>query len=736
MKVVSILFSALFTALTAECLGLLLLQRLRPRFTREEQYLYAFVTGSALLSLLVFLIAAVHLVWPATFAALGAVAIGACIWTRAYVPAPERFQPLPVLYQLLFWGCLVSFGSWYLMNALAPEASADGSMYHLGLVQTYIDQRGFGRITTSMYANLALGIEMLFLFAFSLGRHSAAALVHFFFLIALPLGMVATGRRFGYPRAGVTAGILVFISPIFGYDGSSAYVDVAVACIVFSLFSVLQIWEKDREQALLPLIGLLAGFAYAAKLTAFVAIPYAVIFVLYKMLRRRQPFLKPITIVCAGIALMAGPWLLKNAITVGNPFSPFLNQFFPNPYIRIRFEETYREFHRAYSGLKSFWDIPMEVTLRGGVLHGLLGPMFLLAPLGLLSTRWKLGRQCLLAALVFASTYPGNVGTRFLIPAAPFAAFALAMTLAHWRGMAPLAILAGALFCWPDVVPMYAAQYVWRLDTFYWRAALRLQPESEYLNQRMGEYAPAKLAEQRVPKDGKIFTYGGIAKAYCRREVIVSYESALGNRFGDSISAAMVPHYQPTRWWTYIFPRQPIRKLRLWQTTSSKTDVWSVSELRLLGPQGELPRSSGWRLKAHPNPWEVQLAFDNCPTTRWTAAERSQPGMYLQVELGQPRDLVAVRVEATPDQADGTARLEAEIDGQWKVLAEKPVLSDSPPLTGTRRLATGDLRREGITHIHVGKDDYFAADMADDPTAWGVTLVGEANGYRLYKIDQ
>ena len=76
MKVVSILLSALFTCLTAQSLGLLLLQRLRPRFTREEQYVYAFISGSALLSLLVFIAAAAHLVRPVTFVAIGVAAIG------------------------------------------------------------------------------------------------------------------------------------------------------------------------------------------------------------------------------------------------------------------------------------------------------------------------------------------------------------------------------------------------------------------------------------------------------------------------------------------------------------------------------------------------------------------------------------------------------------------------------------------------------------------------------------
>lgn len=734
MKVLSILLSALFTGLTAQSLGLLLLQRLRPRFTREEQYVYAFLSGSALLSLVVFVTAAVHLVWTATFVCIGIAAIGACVWKRAYVPAQSKFEPLPRLYLLLLWACLLVYGTFSFMNALAPEASADGSMYHLGLVQRYMDQHGFGRITTSMYANLPLGIEMLFLFAFSLGRHSAAALVHFQFFVLLPLLMVVAGKRFGHPKAGATAAIIVFLSPVFVFDGSSAYIDVALACIVFGLFSVLQIWDQTREPALIPLIGLLAGFSYATKMTAFVAIPYALLFVFIKLLRRRESWLQPVAMIVALVALMAGPWMLKNAVTVGNPFSPFANKAFPNPFIRISFEESYREYHRTYEGLKSYWQVPYETTVRGGVLGGLLGPVFLLAPIGLLSMRWRLGRQAMLAAAVFASTYPANVGTRFLIPAAPFLAFAMAMTVTRWRGMAPILVLYHALLSWPDVMNLYVDPYAWRLDKFYWRAAFRVQPESEYLNERMAEYAPAKMAEQVVPKDGKIFTVGGIAQAYCRREIIVAYESAFGNRLGDMMSAAMFPFLQPLRWWTYRFPEQSVRKLRVVQTGTSN-QLFSISELRLLGPEGEIERGKSWRLRARPNPWDVQFAFDNCPVTRWISAESAKPGMFVEVELDKPVRLIGARVEAAMDQVDGSARLEAEIAGKWKVLAAQPNVAEAPPLAGLRRLATEDMKRFGITHVAVSKGDWATEDVLKDPQAWGLTKVGEAARVTLFRID-
>ena len=86
----------------------------------------------------------------------------------------------------------------YFFNALAPEISPDGSTYHLGLVARYLREHGFHRITNDLYASFSQGIEMLFLFAFAFGRHSAAAMVHFSYLLALAAMVVLYARRFGH----------------------------------------------------------------------------------------------------------------------------------------------------------------------------------------------------------------------------------------------------------------------------------------------------------------------------------------------------------------------------------------------------------------------------------------------------------------------------------------------------------------------------------------------------------
>ncbi len=233
-SVLSILFGAGFTVATGYATGKLLLSRLRVPLHRQEQHLFSFMAGMACYSLLIFFLAAAHIAYSAVFLAVGALLM-VLAW-RTKLPAASSLPPLGKLWQWVAALSLLPFGIVYFVNALAPEWSPDGSQYHLGLVLRYFRAHGFPRITTDMYANLSGGMEMLFLSAFAFGRHSAAALVEFSFLLALPFLMLAWGRRFGFPGAGVFGGIAVFASPLFGISGTTAYNDVAAVCAIFSLF--------------------------------------------------------------------------------------------------------------------------------------------------------------------------------------------------------------------------------------------------------------------------------------------------------------------------------------------------------------------------------------------------------------------------------------------------------------------------------------------------------------------
>jgi hypothetical protein len=558
-----ILFGAGFTIATCFALGSLMIRGLRLAFPREEERFFSFLTGAACLSLIVFLLAAAGLVQKGVFLALGIAAIA--LSRKLARPAPDSTQPQAAMFwRILFYCVFGSFSVIYFVNAMAPEVSPDGSAYHLGLAARYMREHGFHRITTNMYANLSQGLEMLFLFAYAFGRHSAAALVHLAFLVALAFGMVSYGRRFGIAEAGIVGAILVYACPVVGFVSASAYVDAAAACAAFAVFYLLRIWAEDRRLALLVPAGLLAGFCYAIKYTTGIALLYAVVFVVWTLRRQPRALLLAVPVLTASAALLVAPWMAKNWLWLGNPFSPFLNSFFQNPYIRVSFEKEYAEMMHHYNGVRSLWSVPLEVTVRGEKLQGVLGPLFLLAPLVLLALRRKEGRPLLAAGAVFLLTYPANIGTRFLIPALPFVAIAMGLLLVGARRFATLncifksdadapartwtiripkspglvLVLVQVALSLPWLVDLYCQPYAMRLTRFPLRAALRLEPEETFLIREHGGYLAARMLETEAPKGSRTFAYDGPPEAYTTRDVIVGYQSAFGNDAMDLINSA------------------------------------------------------------------------------------------------------------------------------------------------------------------------------------------------------
>ncbi|MBI1791466.1 MAG: hypothetical protein HYR60_28390 [Acidobacteria bacterium] len=726
-QVFYILFGALFTVAVSLALGKLLLRALAAPLPRQEEHAAAFAAGSACLSLIVFLLSAAHLARKGVFLGLGAAILALAIRRGAHRPHGDPLPPLGRFWKWVFGVPYAVFGLLYLLNALLPEISPDGSSYHLAIVAGYLRARGFTPITTNMYASLSHGVDLLFLFAFAFGRHSAAALVHCAFLLALPPAILGYARRQGFPAAGVCAALLVFCSPIFGIDGVSAYNDVALACVVFTLWNLLQL----RDARLAIPIGLLAGFGYAIKYTAFLAVPFALALVFFHARK-----LRPVLMAGGCALLMIAPWTIKNWIVVSNPVSPFFNSVFPNPYVHVSFEKSYTESMRHYDDLKSYRDIPLELTVRGGALGGLLGPAWLLAPLGLLALRSPAGRQLALAALVFGLPYAANIGTRFLLPAAPFLALMMGLALSSWQPLAVLIALAHAVASWPPVMRRYCTPLAWGLDRTPVRSALRLDPEESFLHSKGPRYGVARMIERWTPPGQMVLAMNQIAAAYTTREVLVGYQSALGETLRQILYTPLMEDAIPKGRLRFRFASQPLREIRAVQTARGEPDIWSVGELRVYQGERELPRAPHWRLSARPNPWDVQLAFDNSPLTRWRSWETLYPGMYLAVDFGRIEPIDSVLLECSRDQYKAMVKLEGRGEsGPWRELSPAPEDWDAPAEFGLRRGAIEELKARGIGYVLLFDDDFGAQDFRTKGAVWGVTQLAEYYGARLYRLD-
>jgi hypothetical protein len=718
VQALAILFGALFTVATCLACGRLLLGDT----TRDPGI--TFVAGAAVLSLAVFVVCAIGAVYPPVFLLLGGLALwvarkppwfgrpGLSIKRSIYYALPALF--LPFLFVYFFY-------------AMAPEASPDGAAYHLSLVGRYLREHGFQPITTSIYASLSQGMEMLFLFAFAFGKHSAAAMVHLAFLLALVWQMFSYSRSAGFPLAGACGGFLVFASPLVGIDAASAYNDVAVAAIAFTLFHLLQIWEGRRQTRLLVALGLVAGFGYATKYTAVLAVPYAIGYVAWKSRRLRD-----VLVVAAGAALLILPWMAKNWLWVHNPVSPLFDNLFPNPYVTVAFEKEYAGYLTLYD-LPNRWSIPMQVTTYGR-LSGVLGPIFLLAPLAVLALFRREGRQLLLAALVFGATYFSNIGARFLIPPLPFVALSLALVWSAVPALAVAMVFVHAALSWPSIVPKYAREDAWRLRGVPWREALRVRSEDSYLERRLPDYGVDRMIEAHTAPGSTVLTLNPIPEAYTSRRILVEYESAANQVSARILRTGAVPEYAPTLRLRFPFPRERLRAIRVEQTNTA-ADLWNIHELRIFDGARELPRQAQWRLRARPTPWGIQDAFDNSLVTFWISGESLHPGMFVAVDFGEAQQADAVQIETAPNQWQARLQLEGQgTDGSWKLLAAAPQPTEEARPLGLRPAVAAELKRRGIDYILLFDKDLGADDLRRNTEQWRIRQVGEYKGARLYQL--
>jgi hypothetical protein len=723
------LIGAAVTVAGCYATGALMVDWLQAPLKRPERFPLSFVLGASVLHLAIFTALALKIAYRPVLVALAVIPIAAAVWKGSWKLKGSAVEPLGLGLKIFCGAIFAVFTVQYFFHAWAPESSPDGSGYHLGLVGRYLRIHGFEKVTTNMYASLSAGVDLLFFPAFAIGKHSAAALVHYAFLVALAMAMLAYGRRIGKPWVGAAGALLVYVAPVVGLDGSIAYNDCAVAAIAFVVFYFLEIWDEARDPRLLIAIGLVAGYCYAAKYTAFLMTIYAFGFVVWRARKAR-----PALVVAACAAVMIVPWLAKNWIYMENPVAPLFNKVFRNPYYRVVTEQEYFEYLSRYS-VENKWTLPIEATVRGDKTNGLIGPVFLLAPIALLALRFRQGRRLLLPGLLLFAPYLTNIGARFLIPCLPFFALAMAMAV-PWTQVLVAILLFHAWASWPSNINRYSGKYAWRLDRILYKQALRKIPQDRYLSQNFPEYGIVRMIEGAVPKGARVLTVNGLPEAYTSREILVGFQSAYNDDMADILNTGWDESRQPTRRRVFKFTPLPVRHLRVLQTAkAAPLDEFKVQELRFFFAGKELARDPAWRLKAWPNPWDVQLAFDNSPATRWRSWETASPGMYIDVDFGKYQLVDEVTLDTSPD--DWRLKLQVESmdkSGEWAKIASDPEMQAIPAPVDIRRWAGRDLHQHGIDYVVMRDTDWGAQDMREDPASWGFKEIAKGYGARIYKV--
>jgi hypothetical protein len=603
------------------------------------------------------------------------------------------------------------FAGLYLIYALAPPIAADAIGYHLGLATEWLRAGTFVRPAVGFYDVLPHGMETLFMAAAAIGGLTAATLVQFVFLLAtIPL-ILAIGDRLGFD--GHPAALIYFATPVVGITGTAAYVDAA---LVFYTLATFWLLLEDK----LALAGLTAGFCYAIKMSAG---PAVLAVCLYLLLRRSW----------RGIALAAAmivPWLAHAWRLSGNPVAPMLPRLFPSPAFYPEVVADWTEYVRSYAPWREQW---WEVTVGGARSQGLLGPVFLLAPLALLGPRRR--PVLLLVAGVCAMGWLFNNGTRFLMPAAPFVA--LALTAAIPRPAAWALALAQAVLCWPAVLDRYVPSDAWRLPSAWpWRAALRIEPAPAYLARANFDYLLAAMVNRHVRRKERVLDFGEVPRGYVHgAEMLASWQYTPARR---AVVALLKAQYTLEREPMYLlrskWPRRRLRSLRI-ELLAPGADPWSIQEVRLWRAGERVLPSRAWELDAWPIPWEAPLAFDRNDTSSWQTWEPRRAGMHFEITGSMDVDTIELVNPAAEEQPKvrltGLSEQGAAVD---LPAPERAVLA--APLN-LRRPAMRYLYREGFRWILIQRnspDHRLGKALVDDAFDWGLEIADETNGVVLLRI--
>ena len=574
----------------------------------------------------------------------------------------------------------------------------------------------------TFYDRLPQGMENLFAMAYSFGGSPAAKLVHFaFLLLTIPL-ILSTFEQLGIRRElAAIAAAMYFCTPVVAVDGTSAFVDAALVFFTLASLDLLLRAREERSWMIAAAAGITAGFCYDVKMTGAMVPVLGLIFLL--VLRRWKSAL----VFAAAAIVMVAPWIARNIIEVGNPFAPLFNAWFPNPYFNAVVEQS-----RLRYGLDDAWQLPLELAVHGRKLQGMLGPVFLLAPMALLALRRRTGRILIALAIVLSAPWLLNWGTRFLMPAIPFLAGAMVMAVPRWGAYGLFGL--HAITAFPFSVDLYSPD-AWHLNSFPIAAALHIEPEADYMRRVSWDYQIGQMVEAHTRPQDHILDLYGIERALVDRDMVGDWQSSTGQRLKAGLGIAQQLDQGVFYDLRARFPEQRILSIRIRQAAKMEA-LWSVQEVEVVDGDAHVPNDRHWTLAAWPNEWDAKYAFDGNLISRWCTWQNAGPGMFLEVGFDKPPALTSVEVLGLSAESGSQPEIFAErTDHRWVAL---PATRSPHPGMNLRRSATHLLRRTKVGYIlapmGTAGNGPLGTQLVNNPSDWGLQAIDHFESVFLLKI--
>ncbi len=283
------------------------------------------------------------------------------------------------------------------------------------------------------------------------------------------------------------------------------------------------------------------------------------------------------------------------------------------------------------------------------------------------------------------------------------------------------------------MIDRYAAKGDWHLAGLEWPAALRIVPQDRFLLAHSPAWVAAQTLDYFVPKGKRVWSSAPVAEAYCSTDIMIGFQSAEGELIQDILTTGVFDNQAPTQIDRFTFPKRLVEHLRIAQTATN-VDLWSIGEVHLYNGDTEIPRTASWRLNATPFPWDIELAFDGNPVTRWKSWESIHPGMHVDVDFGKIIEMDRIELHSSHDEAN--IQIHPEVCDAVNCGAFPATLNrvNVQPIGDLRRLAAKTVKARGVDYLLIDDPYRIAADIKGDPARWGLEFIVDRGPFRLYRI--
>ena len=245
---------------------------------------------------------------------------------------------------------------------LTPPYHSDEIRYHLPYALYFVE---LGAIEPDLYLRypfFTLNINLLYSLALMIGDDITPHFMHFMLGFLVALNLYSLALRIASPIIAFSCALLFLVLPSVSLLYSTAYIDLGLACYIFSSVVCLSYIRKGEHLSLVICAAFLFGVALGSKYLALAYIPIMFVWTYFYSRNMRSAFL------FVGIALVVGlPWYLYNAVYTGNPISPFAGEIFGfwpwNPEDMIGQVKSFEDRGLGYS-LMSLFMLPYNLVVN------------------------------------------------------------------------------------------------------------------------------------------------------------------------------------------------------------------------------------------------------------------------------------------------------------------------------------------------------------------------------------